>query len=323
MHAIVQDGYGPPDVLRLEEIDVPAVRDDTVLIRVRSSAVGAAVWHLMSGLPYLVRISGYGLRRPRIRVPGTDVAGHVEAVGGNVTRFRPGDAVFGECEGAFAEYAVAREDKLVAKPTDVTFEEAAAVPDSGHTALRAVRDVGEVRVGKKVLVIGAGGGVGSYAVQIAKEMGAEVAGVCGTDKVELVRSLGADEVIDYTREDFADGERRYDVILDTAGRRPLSRLRRALTPRGTLVIVGGEGGGPILGGTHRQMGALLLSPFIGQSLRTFVSIPSLEGLEFLRDLLEGGRLRSVIAATYPLNEVPRAIERWMAGHTGGKIVITV
>jgi len=323
MKAIVQDTYGSPDVLELRDIDKPAVGDEDVLVRVHAAGVGAAVWHLMTGLPYLVRISGYGFRKPRIRVPGTDVAGIVEAVGKSVTRFQPGDEVFGECDGSFAEYACARENKLVPRPANITFEQAAAVPDSAHTALQGLRDVGEVKPGQQVLIIGAGGGVGSFAVQIAKALGAEVTGVCSTTKIDLVRSIGADHAIDYTREDFADGRQHYDVILDTAGRRSLSHLRRGLTSEGTLVIVGGEGGGRWFGGTDRQLRALMLSPFVRQNLRTFVSMPKIEGLVELKELMEAGKVTPVIDRTYTLGEVPAAIRYWEKGHARGKVIITV
>jgi NADPH:quinone reductase-like Zn-dependent oxidoreductase len=323
MKAVVQDTYGSPDVLELRDIEKPVIEDEDVLVRVNAAGVGAAVWHLMTGLPYVVRIAGYGLRKPKIRVPGTDVAGTVEAVGKDVTRFQAGDEVFGECDGSFAEYAVSREDKLVLKPENLTFEQAAAVPDSAHTALQGLRDVGEVKPGQKVLIIGAAGGVGSFAVQIARALGAEVTGVCSTTKTDLVRSIGVDHVIDYTREDFADARHHYDVILDTAGRRSLSHLRRALTPEGTLVIVGGEGGGRWFGGTDRQIRALMLSPFVRQNLRTFVSMPKNEGLVALKEFIEAGDVTPVIDRTYPLREVPDAIRYWEQGHTRGKVVITV
>lgn len=323
MKAIVQDLYCSAEPLELREIEKPSIGDDEVLVRVRASAVGAAVWHLMTGLPYLVRISGYGLRRPRISVPGTDVAGTVEAVGKDVTRVQPGNEVFGECEGAFAEFARASQEKLVPKPSNISFEQAACITDSAHTALQGLRDVGKVKAGQKVLILGAGGGVGSFAVQIAKTLGAEVTGVCSGSKTELVLSIGADHIIDYTREDFADSGQKYDVIFDTAGRRSLSHLRRGLTTRGTLVIVGGEGGGRWFGGTDRQIRALIMSPFLRQNLRTFVSMPKYEGMVALRDLVETGKVTPVIDSTFPLSDVPQAIRYWEEGHTGGKIVITV
>ena len=271
MKAIVQDTYGSTDVLRLRDIDQPEIAADEVLVRVHAAGVDRGVWHLMTGMPYPIRLAGYGLRAPKTPVPGSDLAGVVEAAGSGVTRFRPGDEVFGIGKGTFAEYARAREDQLAPKPANLTFEQAAAVAISGVTALQAVRDHGRVRPGQEVLVIGASGGVGTFAVQLAKICGAEVTAVCSTTKMDLVRSLGADHVVDYTRDNFAAGEQRYDVILDIGGNATLSRLRRALTPRGTLVIVGGETGGRWLGGYDRQLRALLLSPFVGQPLGTFVS----------------------------------------------------
>jgi NADPH:quinone reductase-like Zn-dependent oxidoreductase len=251
------------------------------------------------------------------------VSGRVEAVGREVTRFRPGDEVMGIAEGSFAEYACAREDKLARKPANLSFEQAAAVPVSASTALQGLRDQGKLQPGQKVLVIGAAGGVGSYAVQLAKAFGAEVTGVCSTSQVDLVRSLGADEVIDYTREEFADRAHRYDLILDTAGRRPLSHLRRALTRRGTLVIVGGEGGDRWTGGMGRQLRALAISPFLRQRLRMFVNKERHEELELLTELIEAGKVTPVIDRTYPLGEAPEAIRQLVDGHLRGKLVITV
>ncbi len=323
MKAIVQDTYGSPDVLQLKEIDRPLVGDDEVLVRVHAAGVDQGVWHMMAGLPYLIRIAGFGLRTPKNPVRGYDVAGRVEAVGENVSRFQPGDEVFGTCRGSFAEYACARADRLAPKPASLTFEQAAAVPISGYAALQAVRDQGKVRPGQRVLVIGAGGGVGTFAVQLAKGFGAEVTGVCSTTKTELVRSIGADHVIDYTREDFADGRNRYDVILDIAGNRSLSHLRRALAPEGTLVIVGGEGGGRWLGGIDRQLRAMLLSPFVRQKLGTWISTEREEDLETLRELLEAGKVRPVVDRTFPLSEVPEAIRYMRNGQARGKVVITV
>src|SRR5215211_7898018 len=251
MKAIVQDVYGPPDVLQLREIDKPQITDDEVVVRVHAAGVGRDVWHVMTGLPYPIRLAGYGLRAPKNPVIGSDVAGVVEAVGKNVTRFQPGDEVFGIGKGSYAEYVCAREDKLAHKPENLTFEQAAVIAIMGSTALQALRDHGKVRQGQEVLIIGASGGVGTYAVQIAKAFGANVTGMATTEKVEMVRSIGADNVIDYRREDFAEGDQRYDVILDIGGNSSLARLRRALTPEGTLVIVGGEGGGRWLGGLQR------------------------------------------------------------------------
>jgi NADPH:quinone reductase-like Zn-dependent oxidoreductase len=324
MKAIVQDTYGSPDVLRLRDIDKPVVGDDDVLVRVHAAGVDPGVWHLMTGLPYLVRIMGYGLRNPKTRVRGMDVAGRVEAVGKGVAQFQPGDEVFGVCNGSFAEYACAREDKVVPKPANLTFEQAAAVPISALTALQGLRDAGKVKPGQKVLIIGAAGGVGTFAVQIAKAFGAEVTGVCSTTKTDLVRSIGADHAIDYTREDFADGRRHYDVVLDTAGRRSLSHLRRALTPQGTLVIIGGEGGGRWLGGFQRAiLWAPLLSLFVSQQLRGLISTERKEDLQFLKELIEAGKVTPVIDRTYPLSKVPEAIRYLEEGHARGKVVITV
>ncbi|MCH8902194.1 MAG: NAD(P)-dependent alcohol dehydrogenase [Chloroflexi bacterium] len=323
MKAIVQDTYGSPDVLELRDIDKPVVGDDDVLIRVHAAGVSPGVWHLMTGEPYLMRIMGFGLRKPKTR-PGIDVAGRVEAVGKDVTEFQPGSEVFGDCEGSFAEYVCAGEDRFVRKPANITFEQAAAVPDSGRTALRGLRDAGEVQPGQKVLIIGAAGGIGTFAVQIAKAFGAEVTGVCSTTKTDLVRSIGADHVIDYTREDFADSRQRYDVILDTAGRRSVSHLRRGLTPQGTLVLIGGEGGGRWFGGVDRQLRAVMLSLFVRQKLRSpvYMKHPK-EDLQFLKELIEAGKVTPVIDRTYPLSEVPEAIRYWEEGHARGKVVITV
>ncbi len=324
MKAIVQDVYGPAEVLELRDVDKPVAGDDDVLVRVRAAGVDPSVWHLMTGLPYPVRIMGFGLRRPKLRIRGWDVAGTVESVGRNVTRFRPGDEVFGTCEGSFAEYACTGEDRLAAKPPNAGFEQVAAVPISAYTALYSLREQGRVQPGQKVLVIGAGGGVGTYAVQLAKVFGAEVTGVCGTDKVELVRSIGADHVIDYTREDFTAGGPRYDLVLDTAGNRPLSHLRRALTARGTLVIVGGEGGGRWFGGMHRTLAALALSPFVGHTLRApFVKEPTRDVLEPLAGYIEAGQVTPVIDRTYPLAEAADAVRHWGKGHTRGKLVLTI
>ncbi len=278
----------------------------------------------MRGLPYLVRMMGFGLRKPKVPIRGRDVAGRVEAVGRNVTRLQPGDEVFGICEGSFAEYACARADRLAPKPASLSFEQAAAIPISGLTPLQGLRDTGKVQPGQKVLIIGAAGGVGSFAVQIAKAFGAQVTGVCSTTKVDLVRSIGADQVIDYTREDFADGRNRYDLILDTAGRRSLSQLRRALATRGTLVIVGGEGGGRWLGGFDRQiLRASIVSLFVSQRLRPLISKQRSEDLVVLKELIEAGKLAPVIDMTYPLSEAPAAIRYLAERHAQGKVVIAV
>jgi NADPH:quinone reductase-like Zn-dependent oxidoreductase len=322
MKAIVQDTYGTPDVLDLREIDKPVVGDDDVLLRVHAASAFIGDWHIMMGLPYLIRMVS-GLRRPKARVRGQDVAGRVEAVGRDVTQFQPGDEVFGTCEGSFAEYATARKDKVAPKPANLTFEQAATVPIAGSTALQGLRNAGKVQPGQKVLIIGAAGGVGSFAVQIAKAFGAHVTGVCSTTKVDLVRSIGADDVIDYTRDDFAETGQLYDLILDIAGRRSLSHLRRALGPRGTLVIVGGEGGGRWLGGLDRQLRAHMLSPFVKQKLGTFVSKENSEDLLVLKGLIEAGKVTPVIDKTYPLREVPQAIRYVEEGHAQGKVVISL
>src|SRR5918998_3459591 len=322
MKAIVQDEYSSPDVLELRDIDIPEISDDEVLLRVHAAGVGRDVWHVMAGLPYPIRLAGYGLRGPKNPVIGSDVAGVVEAVGEDVSRFQPGDEVFGIGEGSFAEYARAREDKLAPKPENLSFEQAAAVPVTGLTALQAVRDHGRVAPEQEVLIIGASGGVGTFAVQIAKAFGAHVTGVCSTAKVDMVRSIGADHVIDYTREGFAQSERRYDLILDTGGNSTLSRLRRTLTPEGTLVIVGGEGGGRWFGGIDRQLRAMMVSRFVGQKLGTFISKENHEDLLVLKELIESGKLTPVIDRTYPLAEVPEAIQYLEEGHAQGKVVVT-
>ena len=322
MKAIVQDNYGSADVLRLEDVDAPLVGDGDVLVRVLAASVFIGDWHMMTGLPLVFRVVS-GLRAPKVRIRGQDVAGRVEAIGKDVTRFQPGDDVFGTCDGAFAEFATARVNKVAAKPANLTFEQAATVPITGATALQALRDVGRVRAGQSVLVIGAAGGVGSFAVQIAKAFGGRVTGVCSTEQVELVRSIGADDVIDYTRDDFAERGRRWDLILDIAGARSVSHLRGALAPRGTLVIVGGEGGGRWFGGIDRQLRAHMLSPFVSQKLGTFVSNTKGEDLVVLKELIEAGKVTPVIGQTYPLSEVPEAFRRLEKGHARGKVVITV
>jgi NADPH:quinone reductase-like Zn-dependent oxidoreductase len=323
MKAIMQDGYGSADGLELRDIEDPAVGEDEVLVRVHAAGCGPDVWHMMTGLPYFARLM-VGFRRPKVAVRGRDVAGRVEAVGAKVTGLRPGDEVMGVVEGSFAELAVGHPDKLVRKPSRLSFEEAAAVPISGLTALQAIRDQGEVRPGQRVLVIGAGGGVGTLAVQIAKAFGAEVTGVCSASKRDLVRSLGATEVIDYAREDFADGARRWDLIVDTAGRRPLSVLRRALGPRGTLAIVGGDGGGRWTGGFFRMiLRAPLLSLVTRQRLRPVMSKERRDDLEALAELIEAGAVTPVVGRTYPLVDAPEAVRELEGGHARGKLVVVV
>ena len=324
MKAITQEPYGSADVLELRDIDDPVVGDKDVLVRVHAAGAGPDVWHLMTGQPYMAR-PAIGLRRPKVRVRGWDVAGTVQAVGAGVTEFRPGDEVMGVAEGgSFAEFATTQPDKLVRMPASLSFEQAAAVPISGVTALQALRDKAHVRPGQKVLIVGAAGGVGTFAVQIAKAFGAEVTGVCSTSKLDLVRSIGADDVIDYTREDFTDGSRSWDVIVDTAGRRPLSRLRRALTSKGTLVIVGGDGGGRWTGGFFRGMlRAPVLSLFVGQRLDWLNSKVSVEDLQALTELIQAGKVTPVIGQSYSLSETPDAIRHLATGHAGGKLVIAV
>ena len=323
MKAIVHDEYGSADGLELRDIDMPKIGDDEVLVRVHAAGVDRGVWHVMTGLPYPIRLAGYGLRAPKTPVLGADLAGVVEAVGHDVTRFQPGDEVFGIGKGSYAEHAIAREDKLAPKPANLTFEQAAVVAISGLTALQGVRDHGKVRPGQKVLIIGASGGVGTYAVQIAKSFGAEVTAVCSTTKVDMVRSLGADHVIDYTNEDFVARGQRYDVILDIGGNSSLSRLRRALTPKGTLVITGGETDGRWLGGTDRQLRALMLSPFVGQKLGTFISSENANDLIVLKDLIEAGKVTPVTDRTYSLSEAPDAIRYIEEGRARGKVAITI
>jgi len=323
MKAIVQHEFGSADVLELQEIDKPEIKADEVLVRVQAAGVDPGVWHLMTGLPYLVRMAGFGMRAPKQPVPGVDVAGVVEAVGVDVKRFQPGDEVFGSGDGAFAEYATAKEERLALKPANLTFEQAATVAVSGFTALQGLRDKGEVQPGDRVLIIGASGGVGTFAVQIAKSMGADVTGVTSTRNLDMVRSIGADHVIDYTREDITDAGLTYDVILDTAGNRSLSLLRRALTAKGTLVIVGAEGGGKWIGAVGRTIRALLISPFVGQRLRAFISNQNNEDLIALRDLIESGDLAPVIDKTYELAETADAIRYIAEGHARGKVVVAV
>jgi NADPH:quinone reductase-like Zn-dependent oxidoreductase len=325
MKAIVQDRYGSPEVLELRDIDKAEIGDAEVLVRVHGAGVDRGVWHLMTGLPYFLRliIPDLGLRAPKNPVRGSDVAGVVAAVGKDVTEFRPGDEVFGIGMGSYAEYTRVSEDKLAPKPANLTFEQAAVVPISGLTALQAVRDSGKVQPGQKVLIIGASGGVGTFAVQIAKSFGADVTGVCSTTKVDLVRSLGADHVIDYTHEDFAAKEHFYDVILDTGGHSLLSHLRRALAPRGTLVIVGAETSGKWFGGFDRSIRAMLLSRFVGQQLIAFVNSENAEDLIAIRELIEAGKVTPTVDRTFSLGEAPKAIHYLVEGHARGKIAITV
>lgn len=323
MTAVVHDRYGSADVLRVEQVHRPTIAADEVLIRVRAAGVDRGTWHLMAGLPYPIRLAGFGVRRPKNRVPGMDVAGTVEAVGRDVTRFQPGDEVFGIGRGTFAQYAAALESKLAPTPPGLTAAQAAVVGVSGVTALQAVRDEARVHAGQSVLVVGASGGVGSYAVQIAVAAGAEVTGVASTGKLDLVRSLGAAHVVDHTREDFWATGRRYDAILDVGGNTSVSRLRRALTPRGTLVIVGGEGGSAWGGGLHRQLWASVLSVFSRQRLGTFVSRERGTDLLTLAEMVAAGEVTPVVDSTFGLAEAADAIRYLVAGSAAGKVAVTV
>jgi NADPH:quinone reductase-like Zn-dependent oxidoreductase len=322
MQAIVQDRYGKTaDVLRLEEIDPPQIGDNDVLVGVKAASVHIGDWHVMTGLPYLLRVVGFGFRAPKARVRGMDVAGVVEAVGQKTTRFQVGNEVFGTCDGSFAEYASTLEDTLALKPANLTFEQAAAVPTSAVAALQALRDAGGIKAGQHVLLVGASGGVGLYAVQIAKSFGAEVTGVCSTTKVDIVRSLGADHVIDYTQEDFTQSGHRYDLILVMGGNHSLSELKQVLRPGGTLVPVGTEGGSRLVGG-KAWIRAMLLSKLV-RHLRPLASQPNQADLQFVTELIAAGKIRPLIDKTFPLREVPEAIRYLTAGHARGKIVITV
>jgi NADPH:quinone reductase-like Zn-dependent oxidoreductase len=321
MKAIVQPHYGSPDVLQLRDVDKPVVKAEEVLVRVRAAAVNIGDWHLMRGQPYVVRLVA-GLRGPRREIPGIDIAGRVEAVGEKVQQFRPGDEVFGWCRGAFAEHACAAAGNLLPRPSNFTPEQAAAVGDSALTALAALRDQARVQPGQAVLINGASGGVGTFAVQIAKACGANVTGVCSTANLDMVRSLGADQVIDYTKEDFLETGQRYDAMLDLVGSRSLSDCRRALTRRGTYVVVGVKEMGRWLG-LGRQFRALLLSPFVRQRMRVFVVRHTRAGLADLKELVEAGKLTPVIDRRYPLTEVPEALRHQGEGHPRGKIVVVL
>ena len=322
MKAIIQRSYGSPDeVLELRDIDVPAIKSDEVLVQVRAAAIAGDDWHLLRGEPYAARIAT-GMRTPRRRVPGRDVAGRVESVGSAVTQFRPGDEVFGWCDGAFCEFVAVGETALAHKPVNLTLEQAAVVPICGITALQAVRDAGRVQPGQHVLVLGASGGVGTLAVQIAKAIGAEVTGVCSTTNGHLLGSIGTDHTVDYTRDDFAQHAQRYDVIIDLVGNRSLRDLRRVLTPGGTLVMVGASGG-RWFKGTHRFVGALVLSPFVRHRLRPLLHRDRNEDLVTLKALIENGDVTPVVSAHYALAEVPQAIRHFAPGHARGKVVITV
>lgn len=322
MKAIVYRCYGPPEVLKYEDVVKPTPADNQLLVKVRAASINPYEWHFMHGTPYIMRL-GVGLGAPTDSRIGTDFSGTVEAVGKSVTRFKVGDEVFGGRDGALAQYVVVRELGTVAlKPPNISFEEAAAVPIAAVTALQGLRDTGQIKAGQKVLINGASGGVGTFAVQIAKSFGAEVTGVCSTRNVELVKSLGADHVIDYTREDFTQGNQRYDMIFDTIGNHPLLDYRRVMQPNGIFVMVGGPKGdwlGPLAG----PIKAKVLGPFVSQKFEWFLADLDRAALETLRDLMQAGKVRSVVDRTYPLHEVQAAMQYLEAGHARGKVVLTV
>lgn len=323
MKAIRYSAYGSPDVLQLREVEIPVVGDDDVLVRVMAASVNPLDWHFMRGLPYLVRLQG-GMSRPKVDGLGTDLAGRVEAVGRNVTEFKPGDEVFGGASRTFAEYAVVRKDgALSRKPVNVTFEQAGTVAVAGITALQALRDIAKVKPGQKVLVNGAAGGVGSFAVQIAKAYGTEVTGVCSSGNVEMVRSIGADKVVDYTREDFVRGGVRYDAVIDVVGNRSLADCRRVLAPGAVMVGIGSPSTGKWLGPMNRPVRMLAVSPFARAKLRPFLSSLRKDDIGALAELLEVGKVTPVIDRTYSLTEVPAAVGYVEEGHAKGKVVIAI
>ncbi|MFF2298476.1 NAD(P)-dependent alcohol dehydrogenase [Arthrobacter sp. NPDC058127] len=322
MRAIVQEVYGSADVLHLEQIPKPNIAENEVLVRVHAAGLDRGTWHVTRGLPYALRLA-FGVRAPKNPVPGLDLAGTVVMVGAAVTRFAVGDQVFGVGKGSFAEYAAARESQLALKPANIGFEQASVVPVSACTALQALRAAGQITPGQKVLILGASGGVGSYAVQLAKAAGAEVTGVCSAVKMDLVRSLGADHVLDYAKQDFADGPEHYDLILDIAGNPTLARLRKALTPTGTAVITGGEEGGSWTGSIDRQFRALALSPFISQRFTMVMATQGAADLEHLAGLIHAGALTPTVDRSYPLEQVPDAMRYFDAGKVRGKVAITI
>ncbi len=326
MKAVVYTDYGSPDVLQIRDIKKPVPNDDQILIKVRAVSVNPLDWHFIEGTPYIMRALGVGLRKPKDPRLGVDMAGQVEAVGKNVTQFKPGDEVFGGRNGAFAEYVCARADRAVAlKPANITFEQAASVPIAAITALQGLRDKGHVQPGQKVLINGASGGVGTFAVQIAKSFGAEVTGVCSTRNLDLVRSLGADHVVDYTKEDFTKSDQQYDVILDNVGTQPLSGFRRVLRPKGICVMIGG--GGPndagLIGPLARPIKTMLMSPFISQKMGMMMAELNKKDLTILGDMMQSGTVKPVIDRTYPLSQIAEAIRYLEQGHARGKVVITI
>jgi NADPH:quinone reductase-like Zn-dependent oxidoreductase len=324
MKAIAYEQFGSPDVLQLREVGKPDVGRDDVLVRVRAASPNPYDWHYVRGIPYIARLTAAGLLRPKNKFLGSDMAGEVETVGNAVTRFRPGDEVFGFVgSGGFAEYVSAHEKLLALKPTNLSYEKAATVPLAALTALQGLRDAGKIRSGQKVLIVGASGGVGTFAVQIAKYFGADVTGVCSTRNVEMVRSIGADHVIDYSREDVLNSGQKYDLIFQLAGTTSPGGFRRVLTPRGTLILSSGDSKGRIIGPVSRLIKAALLSPFISQAIPFFLMKPSSSDLEFLKDLIEAGHVTPVIDRTYPLSESADAIRYLETGHARGKVVIAV
>lgn len=322
MKAVVYRKYGPPEQLELRDVEKPVVDDDGVLVRVRAASVNALDWRLMEGRPYAGRLMGMGLRRPKTNIPGVDLAGTVEAVGTNVTEFKPGDEVIGHRSGSCAEYVVGKERQFVPKPGRLTFEQAAAIPVAGITALQALQRAGQVRPGQKVLINGAAGGVGTFAVQIAKAFGADVTGVCSTGNVEMIRAIGADRVVDYTKEDFTRGGQRYDVIIDVAGNRSISDCRRVLARDGALVIVGGPDG-RWLGPITRMLQALVLRRFVSQRLVPFMSTGSQDSLVLVMGLIDAGKVTPVIDRKYPLSETAAAIRYLEGHHARAKVIITI
>jgi NADPH:quinone reductase-like Zn-dependent oxidoreductase len=323
MRAMVQREYGSSATLQLEDLPVPEIAADQVLVEVSAAGVDRGVWHLMTGMPYIIRAMGYGLTRPKNPTPGADVAGRIVAVGKDVKRFEVGDEILGIATGSYAEYAAADESKIAHKPETISHEQAAVASISGITALQALTDIGRLEAGQNVLVIGASGGVGSYAVQLAKALGATVTGVASAAKADVVRSLGADDVIDYKGPEYLDGSRTFDLILDIGGRNPVSKLRKALTPSGTLVIVGGEGGGKWTGGISRQLKATLLSPFVSQRLTTFISKEHHSSIERLAGFIERGEVTPMVGRSYRLDQVPAAIDDLASGRTEAKSAIVV
>ena len=326
MKAVVYTDYGSPDVLQIREIKKPVPGDDQVLVKVRAASLNPYDWHFMEGTPYVGRMMMGGLRKPPVPQLGVDLAGQVEAIGKNVTQFKPGDEVFGTGHGAaFAEYVCANKTKLVLKPVNITFEEAAGVPIAGLTARQGLRDKGMVQAGQEVLINGASGGVGTFAVQIAKSLGADVTGVCSTRNVDLVRSLGADHVIDYTKEDFTKSDQKYDVILDNVGTQPISGFRRVLAPKGIYVLIGGGGpnDGRIVGPLARPVKLLFMSPFISQKMGMMMAEIRQEDLAILADLMQSGKVKPVIDRTYPLSQVREAMQYLEAGHARGKVILTI